>query len=227
MGKNSAEVSTDRIINRFQISVIDWYKRNGRLFPWRQTRDPFKILIAEILLKLTGANKIVQTYDYLVSNYGTTMQMANADPTELIQSFKGLGLVNRASILTNIANDINIRFNGRFPRAYSELTSLKGIGQYTANAILCFAFNERVPIVDGSIYRIFNRCFNYRTEKMAYADLGLWQFACDLLPERGYREYNFGLLDIGAVLCKHRNPACTSCPVLELCTYFERRQTDG
>ena len=202
----------------FQSSIIGWFASNGRRFPWRQTRDPFKILIAEVVLKLTGAWKAEQAYKYLTDTFGTPSRMAKANPKELAKAFQPLGLHSRASLLIEIAKRLNKQFDGVVPRTYEELTSLKGVGQYTANAILCLAYSERVPLVDGSVLRVFKRCFNYTTNKEAYADKKLWQIAQELLPKSSYYEYNLGLLDIGALICKHAKLLCDTCPISMICS---------
>lgn len=201
----------------FQKSIISWYGSNGRTFPWRQTQDPFKVLIAEVILKLTGAWKAQQAYECLVAKYGTPERMANASLPELTEAFRPLGLHKRAKLLIDIANELNLRFRGSVPKSYDELVSVRGIGQYTANAILCLAYGEHVPLVDGSVSRVFRRCFGYPTNKEAYADKELWLLAFELLPNKGYREYNLGLLDIGALVCKHVKPRCSECPISAIC----------
>lgn len=221
------EIQCVRNSKDFQKAVVTWFKSHGRTYPWRQTRDPFRILVAEIILKLTGANKVQQAYEYLTATYSTPAQMANADLEDLIRVFKVLGLFNRTKVLIEIAKDIEERFNGRVPRKYESLVSIKGVGQYTANAVLCFSCNKRVPLIDGRIYRLLSRYFSVYTDKTSFADSELWNFANSLLPSKGYREYNLGLLDLGATICKHGNPLCTKCPLGKTCSYLERRHSYG
>ena len=208
----------------FRTSIVSWFEKNGRRFPWRETHDPFKILIAEVTLKLTGAWKAQRVYEQLVAKYGTAARMANADLAELARAFKPLGLVSRATLLVNIARELNDRFSGNVPKTYDELVSIKGIGRYTANAILCLAYNQRVPLVDESVSRIFRRCFGFSTNREAYADKELWHVAQELLPQRMYREYNLGLIDVGALVCKHTKQRCGDCPISWTCVYYTAEQ---
>jgi A/G-specific adenine glycosylase len=201
----------------FQSAIIEWYKNSKRCFPWRQTNDPFKIIIAEITLKLTGAWKAEKVYTYLIDHYETPEKMARANQSGIRPLFKTLGLYNRSQTLIYIAKEISDRFDGRVPNSYEDLTSIKGIGPYTAYAVLCFAYNQKVPIVDGSVSRIFQRCFNYKGEKKAYADKDLWQLAWDCLPDKNWKEYNLGLLDLGALVCKHKKPLHEGCPLKTIC----------
>lgn len=207
----------DEKIKTYQSRIIDWYLHNGRSFPWRETNNPFYVLIAEILLKLTGAWKAIQVYPTLIKQFGTPQAMANADIQELRALLQPLGLHKRASLLKAISGALIEQFNEVVPNTYDELITLNGIGTYTANAILCLAYNERVPLVDGSVLRVFHRCFGYSTHREAYADKELWHLAQELLPTNYYREYNLGLLDIGALICKHPKPVCSACPIIDTC----------
>jgi A/G-specific adenine glycosylase len=206
----------------FHRKLLFWFGNHKREFPWRETRDPFKIIISEITLKLTGAWKSIDSYNVIAENYGTPAKMAAAQPEDLKPLFKHLGIFQRCHTLVDISLEIINRFNGEVPRTYDELVSIKGIGQYTANAVLCFAYNERVPLVDGSVSRIFKRYLNYRSNKKAYADKKLWEIAEKLLPEKNYRNYNLAILDLGALICRHNKPIHTKCPIRHTCyTYIE------
>jgi A/G-specific adenine glycosylase len=207
----------------FQCAIIDWFLKNGRHYPWRLTRDPFHILIAEILLKLTGAWKVESAYRSIVERYGEPQTMTAADVDDLHRLLKPLGLHRRASLLVELAHELVSRFNGDVPTTYGELISLKGVGRYIANAVLCLAFSKKVPLVDSSIARIVSRCFGYESSKPAYADNQLWEFAQELLPEEDCREYNLGLIDLGAVFCKHPRPVCHGCPISAVCLYFAQK----
>ena len=153
---------SDRILEygeTFRDVVTRWSKKNLRRFPWRETRDPFRVLIAEVILKLTGAWKAEKGYNFLIGRFGTPSLMADADPDELANAFRPLGLHARASLIIEMARTLDERFGGEVPTTYDELISLKGVGQYTANAVLCLAYGQRVPMVDGSTSRVFRRCF--------------------------------------------------------------------
>jgi len=202
---------------QFQKAIIEWNKTYHRNFPWRHTDDPFKVIIAEVTLKLTGAWKAEKAYAYLVEHYETPEKMAKAKEPEIKPVFKTLGLHNRSQTLIRMANEITKRYDGEVPRTYDELISIKGIGQYTAYAVLCFAYNQKVPIVDGSVSRVFKRCLNYRSDKKAYADKNLWKLAWEFLPYNNYKEYNLGLLDLGALICKHKKPCHEACPLRVIC----------
>jgi len=208
---------------RFQKTIISWYRKNGRSYPWRETQDPFKIIIAEITLKLTGAWKAEKVYNYIEEKYGSPKKMAVANLEDLQNHFKPLGLINRCNMLIDVANDIQNRFDGEVPRTYNKLISIKGIGQYTANSVLCFAYNKRLPLVDSSTQRIFKRCFSYKTKVQAYADKKLWKLAEDLLPYKKIKDFNLGLIDLGALVCRYNNPEHDKCPLKDICEFQKER----
>ena len=207
---------------QFQKKIINWYKSNHRDYPWRHTTNAFHIIIAEITLKLTGAWKAEGVYNKLIENYGTPEKMSMAKKTRLHKLFKSLGLYHRAELLINISNVIIDKFNSTIPTTYEELISIKGIGKYIANSVLCFAYSQKVPLVDGSVSRIFKRCLNYASERPAYADTELWELAGRFLPSANYREYNYGLLDLGALVCKHAKPHHEKCPLIKICQAKEK-----
>lgn len=209
-------------ITSFQNSVTTWFLSNGRIYPWRRTSNPFHILLAELLLRLTGAWKAEKAYNTIISKYGNPYLMSKADLSELYEIFRPLGLHTRASTLISISKNIEDRFYGRVPSTYPDLRSIKGIGQYTANAILCLAFNHKLPLVDGSVSRLFSRHFNFNINKPAYANKELWEFASELLPSSNFREFNLGLLDIGAIHCRYPKPICSNCPLTHSCLYHNQ-----
>lgn len=201
----------------FQGRVIEWYKASGRRYAWRDGNDPFCLLVAEVLLRLTGAWKVERVYEVLMQRYASPEELAAVDPSDLRQLLRPLGLHARAELLVDISKEIVARFGGGVPDVYDDLVGIKGIGPYTANAILCFCFGRRVPVVDGSVKRLFGRCFGYASPRPAYADKRLWELAESLLPESECREYNFGLLDLAAMVCRFRAPDCGACPIRHLC----------
>jgi len=209
---------------RFQSALISWHRGNERKFSWRATNDPFKIIVAEIALKKTGAWKAEKTYEYLMKQYGAPEKMAKADPSRIQPYFQRLGLFNRSQLLIDIATEIIDRFNGRVPKAYGELVSIKGIGQYIANAVLCFCHGERVPLVDGGIARVYRRHFDCKSSRPPYADKELWKIARATLPEDNVREFNYGLLDLGALICRPGKPCCQECPVEATCVFARSKE---
>jgi len=134
---------------------------------------------------------------------------------------KSLGLIKRVDMLQELAMQIRDVFDRKIPRKFSELMSLKGIGKYSANAILCFGFNEKRPLLDTNFIRIYKRVFNISSKtKSPKSDKFLWNFSEFLLPENNFIEFNYGILDLGGNLCIHKNPKCELCPINIVCFYY-------
>jgi A/G-specific adenine glycosylase len=206
----------DRLKKEFQERVIKFYFESGRRYPWRRSKDPFRILVAEILLRLTGAWKAEAVYRRVVGKFGNAEAMSKANVNELEEIIRPLGLLNRAKLLVDVSHDIVSRFDGQIPNDFTELMSLKGVGRYTANAVLCLGYGKKVPLVDESVKRVLTRCFHFESNKLAYLDDDLWAFAAELLPDERIKEYNLGLLDLGAMLCKYPKSSCCNCPLASL-----------
>lgn len=201
----------------FQNKIIDWYSNNKREFPWRSNPSPYNVLVAEILLRQTGAWKAKDVFMEIIDKFPDIQSLSEAKVENLNKKIEPLGLHKRSKRLVDIANEIIERYGGRVPKSYDELVKIKGIGKYTANAILCFSYGYKLPVVDGSVKRIFSRCLDYNSEKRAYADKEIWSLAESILPDKKFKKYNYALLDFGAKVCTHINPLCDSCQLLEIC----------
>lgn len=209
----------------FQKNILKWYDQNKRSFPWRNSPSPYEILISEVLLQQTNAEKVVQPYKELVSTYPTFDVLADADITILRQVFKPLGLFYRADKLIEISNKVKSEHGGSLPNDEESLLGIKGIGKYTANAVLCFGFNQKVPIIDTNIIRIFYRFFGIKSEKKrAITDKTIWSFAESLLPDENYVGFNYGMLDFAALVCKHYHPLCDKCVISTKCWFFNNSE---
>ena len=150
--------------------------------------------------------------------YPTLEKFLNLNLNKVQDIIKSLGLGFRGSHLFEIAERLKKEFNGKIPQELSDLKSLKGIGDYGANAILCFAYNQKRPLLDTNFIRLYERVFNIKpTTKTAKNDKFLWQFSEDMLPETKFVEYNYGILDIGGNICTNKNPKCEICPLNQGC----------
>lgn len=199
--------------------VLDWFSKNGRDFPWRNTNNAFFILIAESLLRQTQAERVVEPYLTLISKFPDPQSMAQANVAQLREWFHPLGLVKRADRLVETSKILVCDFAGIVPAGLKQLKELPGLGQYSARAVLCLAYNIQVPMVDESSGRVLRRAFSLHSERPAYSDRKLLQFAEELLPKGLARSFNLGLIDIAAVYCHSKNPECSPCPLLNLCSY--------
>ncbi len=212
-----------RVSQELATSVVSWFHCNGRDFPWRDTRNPFHILIAEVLLRQTQANRVVGPYVHLVTTYPDPASLAEADVDGLRQWFRPLGLVRRADRLVECAHRLLRDYGGQVPRDLRDLQSLPGIGRYSARATLCMAFNYPLPMIDGGSGRVLRRVLGLSDSGPAYSDVRLAEIAERILPYSHPREFNLGLIDIGAAYCHPRTPDCSECLLLQVCIVGSRR----
>jgi len=211
-------VKCPETLRAFQRSLLRWHRRYGRDLPWRQTHDPYAILVSEFMLQQTQVATVLPYYNNWLRSFPDFASLARASENEVLRTWQGLGYYARARNLHTTARTIVDRHDGYFPRAIAQMRQLPGIGKYTAHAVASFAFNQSVPIVEANTGRVFARLFNFR--KSIDSDLGrqiLWEHATSLLPKSDAATFNSALLDLGALICVCRRPKCDVCPVKAFC----------
>ena len=203
---------------RFRRRLLAWYRRHGRDLPWRHTRDPYCILVSEIMLQQTQVDRVAPKYEQWVEKYPTLDALAKARPRDLVRTWYPLGYNIRPRRLHAIARESVARYGGALPDDEATLRSFKGIGAYTAGAILSFAFGRRAAILDTNVARVLHRVFVGKGNQRSHAmQRHLWNVSETLLPRRHVFDYNQGLMDFGATVCTSRNPRCTGCPLTAMC----------
>lgn len=207
-----------RSTNKFLRQVLKWGRINFRPFPWRFDRTPYKVLVAEFLLQKTDAQKVTCVFGAVIKRYPNLKALSKADESELRNYIGGLGLAYRSKRMIEAAETFMNRFGGRIPCSYKALLSAKGIGKYMANAVLCFGFETATPILDTNVARILIRYWGVqqRTSRCR-EDSSLWRFAGQLVPNDLASDYNYALLDLGALVCHARKPDCLECPLNRGC----------
>ncbi len=216
-----------RLRNReFAAKVIEWGRRGVSTFPWRQTEDPYKILVAEILLRKTTRGQVVRVFGPFVKTFPNVKSLSIARITDIRNLIRPLGLENvRASSLARLAKCIVAKHCGKVPTSRDQLLQLPGVGPYIANAVMCMAYGKDESLVDTNAIRVIARVFSVRSRRSRIRDDPiLWKIASDLLPRGRARDYNLSLLDLAASVCLPRRPKCFECPLLHLCD-FGKRQT--
>ncbi len=207
-------------VRKIQVNLLAWFKRNHRSFPWRQTRNPYRVLLAEKLLQQTAATKsLVKAYNKLVKEFPTLKAMADAQPAALRQIIGQLGFTYRADELPRLAREIMVAHKGKIPTEIEYLLSLPGIGDYSARAIKCFAYDHDVPIVDTNIARLLHRIFGISEPLPANPSRNkqLLAIASMLIPPGKARDFNLAALDLCASICTVRQPKCSVCPIRNEC----------
>jgi A/G-specific adenine glycosylase len=210
---------------RFRRALLTWYRANGRRLPWRETSDPYHILVSEVMLQQTQVDRVLPKYQEWLEKYPTFDALASAPEADVSRTWRPLGYNVRPRRLHAIARESVTRYGGTLPSDEATLLSFKGIGAYTAGAIRSFAFRQRAAIVDTNVARVLFRVFVGRGDAKAHAmRKHLWSLSETLVPRRHVFDFNQGLMDLGAMVCVPRNPKCVICPMSRMCVTAELSQ---
>jgi A/G-specific adenine glycosylase len=215
----------------FRVGLLTWFLENRRSFIWRETSDPWLILISEILLKRTLAGRVNAFIPEFVKKYTDPSDLVAANQKDLERDLAPLGLQKqRVTQLKALSRVLVEDFGGCLPQSKEDLARLPGLGDYGRNAVLCFAYGKSFPIIDGNVIRVLLRVFpiNYSRARARYSP-EVWELAWNLLPETAdeVRDFNLALLDLGALVCLPRYPKCRECPLLTICTTGREQVVDG
>jgi A/G-specific adenine glycosylase len=198
--------------------IINWYDSNKRDLPWRNTMDPYKIWLSEIILQQTKVQQGTSYFIRFIENFPKIEDLAKASEQEVLQLWQGLGYYSRARNLHKTAKIISSEHSNNFPTSYKEIIKLPGIGDYTASAISSFAFQEAQAVLDGNVFRVLSRIFNWSTPidstkgKKEFREL-----AQDFLFKNDPATHNQAIMEFGAMLCTPKSPTCDLCPIIQFC----------
>ena len=197
-----------------------WFARHQRPLPWRAGYDPYHVWVSEVMLQQTRMEVVLPYFERFLQRFPDLQSLARATDDEVMAAWSGLGYYRRAKMLRAGACDVVSRFGGVIPSEVAELMSITGIGRYTAGALASIAFDERAPIVDGNVARVLSRVFASAEDA--------WPYATSLVQAaRSPRALNQSLMELGALICKPRNPACLLCPVAASCVARNSGRIDG
>ncbi|MCS6939642.1 MAG: A/G-specific adenine glycosylase [Roseiflexus sp.] len=204
---------------------MGWFSNAARDLPWRRVRDPYRILVAEVMLQQTQVDRVLPKYEAFLERFPTIQALAEASTADVIRMWTGLGYNRRAVNLQRAAREIIERYGGIFPQDVGILVTLPGIGPYTAGAVACFAFEQDVAFMDTNIRRVMRRVFTDPTE--AVTERALLELARAALPVGRSWAWNQALMELGSLICTADAPACWRCPLRDLCRdYAARRASD-
>lgn len=202
----------------FQKTLTDWYQINKRDLPWRDTTDPYKIWLSEIILQQTRVAQGMDYYFRFIDAFPDVQSLAEAHEDQVLKLWQGLGYYSRARNLHHAAKEICEKFDGKFPTLHSDIIRLKGIGSYTAAAICSFAYLQPYAVVDGNVFRVLSRVFGIDTPiDSPKGKKEFEQLAESLLPKLHSAEYNQTIMEFGALQCVPVRPDCGNCPLSESC----------
>jgi A/G-specific adenine glycosylase len=207
----------------FSNTLESWYLKNKRDLPWRKSGNPYYIWLSEIILQQTRVAQGLSYYEKFVSTFPTVVDLANAEESQVLKLWQGLGYYSRARNLHFSAKYIVNELGGVFPDTYKSLLLLKGVGDYTASAISSICFGERAAVVDGNVYRVLSRYFGIATP--INSTHGIKEFkalAQELLITDDPGQYNQALMEFGALQCVPQNPNCHQCPLEQSCDAYAK-----
>lgn len=202
--------------------LIRWYRSNKRPLPWRETDDPYKIWLSEIILQQTRVAQGFPYYVKFLDAFPDVFSFANAELDDILHLWQGLGYYSRARNMHQAAKQVAFDMNGRFPADFSGLIAIKGIGEYTASAIASFAFNKPEAVVDGNVVRVLSRLFAIDTPfNTAEGKKIFRETAFSILNTEDPASHNQAIMEFGALQCVPANPDCISCPLQNSCIAFK------
>lgn len=208
----------------FSKKVAEWYGQNKRELPWRNTNDPYKVWLSEIILQQTRVNQGMPYFLNFINEFPTVHNLAKAPEQKILRLWQGLGYYTRARNLHKCAKVVVEKFNGTFPATFEELKTLPGIGDYTAAAIASICFAQPVAVVDGNVFRVLSRVFgidaaiNSNEGKKIFNEL-----ANSLIPSSDPSTHNQAMMEFGALFCTPKNPSCNSCVFQTNCVAYKNQ----
>lgn len=212
------ETSLPVIKRYFVESLLAWFKVNQRDLPWRRTKDPYHIWVSEIMLQQTQVNTVIPYYERFMARFPTIEALAAAEEEEVLKYWEGLGYYSRARNLLSAVREVNEVYDAAVPKDAEQIRKLKGVGPYTAGAILSIAFNQPEPAVDGNVMRVLARYF-YIDDDISKnkTRLRMEQLVREIIPPAHAGDFNEALMELGALVCTPRSPQCAVCPVAQHC----------
>ena len=202
--------------------LLRWYAIYKRELPWRETKDPYAIWLSEIILQQTRIDQGLSYYLKFIERYPAVRDLACANEDDILKLWQGLGYYSRARNLHAAARTVTGVFNGKFPDNYHELIKLKGVGEYTAAAIISISFNQPYAVVDGNVFRVLSRLYGIMTP--VNTQMGKKEFtrlANTVMDKENPGEYNQAIMEFGALYCTPKNPGCNSCIFNDRCVAFK------
>jgi A/G-specific adenine glycosylase len=205
----------------FRTSLLEWYTSNHRKLPWRQTQDPYKIWISEVMLQQTQVAKVIEYYHRFIARFPDLLHLAKADEQEVLKYWELLGYYSRARNLHQAAHLVVEKFGGVIPQQYKDFRSLPGVGDYIAAAVMSIAYQQPYAVLDGNVKRVLSRLFLLKDPVNDSKTIGRFRKKAKvLLAVDQPGQFNQAMMELGAMVCKPRNLSCPDCPVKSYCGAF-------
>ncbi|TCZ77706.1 A/G-specific adenine glycosylase [Paenibacillus albiflavus] len=202
----------------FSEHLLNWYRTYKRDLPWRRNKDAYRIWVSEVMLQQTRVDTVIPYWHRFLEKFPTVQALAEAPEEEVLKLWEGLGYYSRARNLQAAVQEVHERYGGTVPDNKEDISSLKGVGPYTAGAVLSIAYNKPEPAVDGNVMRVLSRYFCIEDDIAKPATRPkMEKLAQELIPDGAAGDFNQGLMELGALVCTPRSPQCLTCPVMAHC----------
>ena len=200
-----------------QQKLLDWYRLNHRTLPFRESHDPYRIWVSEIMLQQTQVSTVLPYYDRFIKEFPTVFDLARAEEEDVYKLWAGLGYYSRAKNLLKCAKEIVEVHGGEFPKDYKKALKLPGIGPYTAGAVLSIAYNLKHPAVDGNVMRVISRIYHIKEDITLPKTKKIFEEKVQSILPDDARHFNQAIMELGALVCTPQKPKCEVCPVKDDC----------
>lgn len=211
------------LIKALRKNTLAWFTKCGRDFPWRKTKNPYKILIAELMLRRTRAQQVVPIYKEFFAAFPTVTKFSHASRREIRCILRSLGLNWRIENFVELAKTLRRQHSPALPTKQANLRRLPGVGDYVAGATTCFSEGAPVTVIDANVVRVLTRYFGMQGRGEMRRNKRFIQLATMSIDPKHPREYTWGVLDLGALVCIPGSPDCPNCPLRKTCTYNRLR----
>ena len=204
----------------FQTALLNWFRNEGKSYPWRDTTDPYAIVVSELMLQQTQIATVLERdyYGRWMLQFPDIATLAAASEDSVLKAWEGLGYYRRARNLQKLAQVVSTEHGEKFPDTLEGVLALPGVGPYTAGAVLSFAYNKPTPLVDGNVYRVFARLFDsHEVVDSTAGQKQMWAWAEALVSPKHARLYNSALMELGQTICRPKHAECEACPVSAFC----------
>ena len=208
-------------IAAFQHDLISWFEAEQRDLPWRKDKDPYKVWVSEIMLQQTRVDTVIPFFNRFIEQFPTIQALSEAEEDKVLKAWEGLGYYSRARNLQTAVKEVQEKYNGIVPNSQKEISSLKGVGPYTAGAILSIAYGLPEPAVDGNVMRVLARILSIWEDIAKPSTRKIFEEAVrTIISHDNPSFFNQAMMELGALICTPTSPSCLLCPVREHCHAF-------
>lgn len=219
-------MDTSKKQSGFALQLLRWFNENQRAMPWRETKDPYKIWLSEVMLQQTQVDTVIPYYNRFIDHYPNPESLASAHDDDVLKLWEGLGYYRRCHNFIKAVRDVNVNYGGTVPDDPDCFKQLPGVGDYTTAAVMSIAYDHVLPVVDGNVIRVITRCYAVSDDVGKSATKkSILDRMTRLIPDDAPGDFNQAVMELGALICTPKNPRCTQCPISEYCGAFQTQTT--